>query len=47
MGILSPEHLAPLALLVVASAGLCTVARRAPGRWTGMVAMLIAVAIVV
>jgi hypothetical integral membrane protein (TIGR02206 family) len=47
VGIFSPEHLVPVALLVVASAGLCTTARRAPGRWTGMVATLIAVAIVV
>jgi len=47
VGILSPEHLVPLALLVVASAGLCTAARRASGRWTGIVATLIAVAIVI
>jgi hypothetical integral membrane protein (TIGR02206 family) len=47
VGILSPEHLIPLALLVVASTALCTAARRAPGRWTGVAAALIAVAIVV
>jgi len=47
VGILSPEHLIPLALLVVASAALCITARRAPGRWTGIAAALIAVAIVI
>jgi hypothetical integral membrane protein (TIGR02206 family) len=47
LGILSPEHLVPLAILVVAVAALCTAARRAPGRWTGVVAALIAVAIVI
>jgi hypothetical integral membrane protein (TIGR02206 family) len=47
VGILSPEHLLPVALLVVASAGLCTAARRAPGGWTGIAAVAIAVAIVV
>jgi len=47
VGILSPEHLIPLALLAVAAATLCTAARRAPGRWTGVAAALIAVAIVI
>ena len=47
MGSLSLEHLVPLAVLAVAAAALCTVARRAPGRWTGIAAALIAVAIVV
>jgi hypothetical integral membrane protein (TIGR02206 family) len=47
VAILSPEHLIPLALLVVASAALCITARRAPGRWTGIAAALIAVAIVI
>ena len=41
MGILSPEHLVPLALLVIAAAVLCVAARRAPGRWTGIVAAII------
>ncbi len=47
MAILSPEHLVPLGLLVAVAAGLCTTARRAPGRWTDVVAAIIAVAIVI
>jgi hypothetical integral membrane protein (TIGR02206 family) len=47
VGILSPEHLVPLALLVIAAAVLCVAARRAPGRWTGIVAAIIAAAIVI
>ena len=46
MGILSPEHLVPLALLVVAAAAFCIAARRAPGRGTEVLAAIIAVAIV-
>lgn len=47
MGILSPEHLLPLGLLAVVAVMLCTAARRAAGRWTGIVATTLAVAIVV
>ena len=47
MGILSPENLLPVGLLVVVAAALCTTARRAPGRWTGVVAATIAACIVV
>lgn len=47
MGILSAEHLVPLALLVIVATALCIAARRAPGRWTGIVAALLAAAIVV
>jgi len=47
VGILSPEHLIPLALLVIAAATLCMAARLVPGRWTGVVATMIAVAIVI
>jgi hypothetical integral membrane protein (TIGR02206 family) len=47
VGILSPEHLIPLALLVIAAATLCMAARLAPGRWTVLVATVIAVAIVI
>jgi hypothetical integral membrane protein (TIGR02206 family) len=47
VGILSPEHLVPLALLVIVAAALCTAARRAPGRWTGIVAAMLAAAIVI
>lgn len=47
MGILSPEHLFPLALLAVVAAALCAVARRSPGRWTNAAAAMMAVAIVV
>jgi hypothetical integral membrane protein (TIGR02206 family) len=46
VGILSPEHLVPLGLLVVIAAALCTAARRAPGRWTGIVAAITAAVIV-
>lgn len=46
MGILSPEHLLPLALLVVAAVVLCVAARRAPGRWIDAVAAVIAIALV-
>jgi hypothetical integral membrane protein (TIGR02206 family) len=37
----------PLALLVVLAVPLCLAARRAPGRWTGAVAAIVAVALVV
>jgi hypothetical integral membrane protein (TIGR02206 family) len=47
VGILSPEHLLPLALLAVLAAALCTIARRVPGRWTNVAAAMIALAIVV
>ena len=47
MGILSPEHLIPLALLVIVATALCMAARLAPGRWTGGVATIIALAIVI
>jgi hypothetical integral membrane protein (TIGR02206 family) len=47
VGILSPEHLVPLALLVIVAATLCTAARRAPGHWTGSVAAIVAAAIVI
>ena len=47
MGILSPEHLFPLALLAVVAAALCASARRYPGRWTYVAAAMIALAIVV
>ena len=47
MGILSPEHLVPLALLAVVAAALCAILRRLPGRWTNVAAAMIALAIVV
>ena len=47
MGILSPEHLIPLALLAVVAAALCAAARRSPGRWASVAALMIGVAIVV
>jgi hypothetical integral membrane protein (TIGR02206 family) len=47
VGILSPEHLIPLALLAVVAAALCAAARRYPGRWASVAALMIAVAIVV
>lgn len=47
MGSLSLEHLVPLVVLAVAAAALCTAARRAPGRWSGMVAAMIAAGIVI
>lgn len=37
----------PLGMLVVVAAGLCLAARRAPGRWIGPVAAIIAVAILI
>jgi hypothetical integral membrane protein (TIGR02206 family) len=43
----SPEHVIPLALLVVVAVLLCLSARRAPGRWTAAVAAIVAVALVV
>ena len=46
MGILSPEHLVPLALLAVVAAALCAIVRRLPGRWTNVAAAMIALAIV-
>jgi hypothetical integral membrane protein (TIGR02206 family) len=47
VGILSAEHLLPLALLVVAAVLLCVAARRAPGRWIDTVAAVIAIALVI
>jgi hypothetical integral membrane protein (TIGR02206 family) len=47
VGILSAEHLMPLGLLLVVAALLCVAARRAPGRWTEVVAVAIAILIVV
>jgi hypothetical integral membrane protein (TIGR02206 family) len=47
VGILSAEHLVPLALRVVVSVALCTAARRAPRRFVHVVAVIIAVVIVV
>ncbi len=44
---LSPEYIVPLGLLVVAAVVLCVAARRAPGRWVGIVAGIIALVIVV
>jgi len=46
VGILSPEHLFPLALLAVVAAALWAAARRFPGRWTDVAATIIALAIV-
>jgi len=46
VGILSPEHLVPLALLAVVAAALCAIVRRLPGRWTNVAAAMIALAIV-
>src|SRR5438046_8132925 len=42
-----PEHLVPLAILVVVASLLCAAARRTPGRWLEWVAVTIAVAIVI
>jgi len=42
-----PEHLVPLAILVVVASLLCAAARRTPGRWLEWVAVIIAVAIVI
>jgi hypothetical integral membrane protein (TIGR02206 family) len=47
VSILSPEYVAPLGLLVVATVLLCVAARRAPGRWIGVVAAIMGLAIVV
>jgi len=47
VGILSPEHLIPLALLLVIATLLCAGARRAPGRWVDVVAATMALSIVV
>jgi hypothetical integral membrane protein (TIGR02206 family) len=47
VSILSAEHLVPLGMLVVAAAGLCVAARRAPGRWIDAAAAIIAVAILI
>lgn len=47
MGILSPEHLVPLGVLVAVVALLCLAARRAPGRWIAVVAAIMALALVV
>src|SRR2546422_5491364 len=41
------EHLVPLGMLVVVAGLLCVAARRAPGRWTGIVAAMIAAGIVI
>ena len=47
VGILSPEHLVPLAILVVTVVLLCVAARRAPGRWIDAVAVIMALVIVI
>ncbi len=47
MGILSPEYIVPLGMLVVIAALLCLAARRWPGRWIDAVAAIMALAIVV
>jgi len=47
VGILSIEHVVPLALLVVAAVVLCVAARRTPGRWIDAVAATIALALVI
>jgi hypothetical integral membrane protein (TIGR02206 family) len=47
VGILSPEHLVPLAMLIVVVALLSVAARRRPGRWIDAVAVIMAVVIVV
>ena len=47
MGILSVEHLVPLALLVVAAVVLCVAAKRTPGRWIDTVAAIIALVLVI
>jgi hypothetical integral membrane protein (TIGR02206 family) len=47
VGILSVEHLVPLALLVVAAVLLCVAARRAPGRWIDAVTAIIALVLVI
>jgi hypothetical integral membrane protein (TIGR02206 family) len=47
VGILSVEHLAPLALLVFAAVVLCAAARRTPGRWIDAVAAIIALVMVI
>ena len=47
MGILSPEPLVPLAILVVTVVLLCVAARRAPGRWIDAVAVIMALVIVI
>jgi hypothetical integral membrane protein (TIGR02206 family) len=44
--VLSPEHLAPLALLVIATTALCLGARRRPGRWVDPACAAIALVIV-
>lgn len=47
MGMLSLEHLAPLAMLILAGIGLWAAARRLPRRWIDAVAWVMAVALVV
>ena len=47
MGLLSPEHVIPLALLVVAAVLLCVAARRAPGRWVDAVAAIMALSLAI
>jgi hypothetical integral membrane protein (TIGR02206 family) len=47
VGILSPEHVGPLAVLVVVAVLLCVAARRTPGRWIDAVAAVIALVLVV
>src|SRR5438128_7928130 len=42
-----PEHLVPLAILVVVASLVCAAARRTPGRWLEWIAVIIAVAIVI
>jgi hypothetical integral membrane protein (TIGR02206 family) len=46
VGILLPEHVVPLGVLVVVAVSLCVAARRTPGRWLDVVAATVAVAIV-
>ncbi|HVS06249.1 MAG TPA: TIGR02206 family membrane protein [Candidatus Dormibacteraeota bacterium] len=47
MGILSVEHLIPLALLVAAAVVLCVAARRTPGPWIKAVGAIIALVLVI
>jgi hypothetical integral membrane protein (TIGR02206 family) len=47
VGLLSPEHLLPLVLLIVVAVLLCIAARRAPGRWLGVVASVMALVLVI
>jgi hypothetical integral membrane protein (TIGR02206 family) len=47
VGILSPEHLVPLGVLVAVALLLCVAAKRAPGRWINVAAAIMALVIVV